>query len=72
MSRHKHYLSIWFFIGSLLLIYGVLIGASELYALSNPPAQKVVLYELHAGLWWGALLTVLGALYVIKFRPGKD
>lgn len=71
MSAEKHYISIWFFIGALLLVYGILIGAAEIYALSNPPEHRPVLFELHAGLWWGALLTVLGAFYVVKFRPGK-
>jgi len=22
-------------------------------------------------VWWGALLTALGVLYVVKFRPGR-
>jgi len=26
---------------------------------------------LHAPLWWGGTLLVLGVLYVIKFRPRK-
>ena len=65
-------LSIWFFIGALLLVYGVLITGAGLWELSNPPEHPVVRADLHAGIWWGALLLVLGAVYSIKFRPGKS
>ncbi len=64
-------ISIWFFIGALLLIYGVLILGTGLYEwLANRP-PNVVHADLHAGIWWGALLVVLGAIYTIRFAPGK-
>lgn len=63
-------LSIWFFIGVLLLAYGVLILGAGIYDLSSPP--QVVLANLHAGIWWGALLVILGAIYTIRFRPGRN
>jgi len=61
--------SIWFFIGALLLVYGVLILGAAL--LEGPSEHPVVLSKLHAGTWWGALLIVLGGIYVFKFMPGK-
>ncbi len=64
-------LSIWFFIGALLLAYGILILGAGLYELISPPAHPVVLGGLHAGIWWGVLLLVLGAIYTIRFAPGK-
>jgi hypothetical protein len=64
-------LTIWFFIGILLLTYGILILGSGIYELSNPPEHPVVLAELHAGIWWGALLTILGLIYTLKFKPGR-
>ena len=64
-------LSIWFFIGVLLLAYGFLILGSGLYELVSPPDHPVVLANLHAGIWWGALLIVLGAIYTSRFRPAK-
>ena len=60
-------ISIWFFIGLLLVIYGVLILGAGLYGLSHPP--NVVRADLHAGIWWGALLLILGTVYTVRFRP---
>jgi len=65
-------ISIWFFIGALLLVYGILICGAGIYDLVSPPEHPTIeLAGLHAGVWWGALLIVLGAIYTIKFAPGK-
>jgi hypothetical protein len=66
----KH-ISIWFFIGLLLAIYGVLIFGEGVYQYLTPPDKPVVLQELHSGIWWGALLLVIGVFYVIHFRPSR-
>lgn len=60
-------LSIWFFIGGLLAVYGALILAAGLAQISRPAA--VTLARLHAGVWWGGLLLALGLLYLALFRP---
>jgi hypothetical protein len=65
----EHGLPIWFFIGALLLVYGVLILGAGIAGLFHPP--HVVLAELHVGIWWGALLIVIGVFYVWTFRPGR-
>ena len=66
-------ISIWFFIGALLLVYGILILGAGLYELASPPPPelRVHLFYLHAGVWWGGLLIILGAVYTLKFRPRK-
>jgi hypothetical protein len=51
----------------MFLIYGILIFASGLAEWANPP--ETVLAELHAPVWWGALLILIGAGYVMAFRP---
>jgi hypothetical protein len=63
--------SIWFFIGILLLAYGVLILGAGIYDLSNPAAHPVVRSDLHAGIWWGVLLIVMGAVYSLRFSPRR-
>jgi hypothetical protein len=66
-------LSIWFFIGLLLSAYGVLILGSGLYEYFNPPAvQTVKLPELHAAIWWGAIVLVIGVVYTVKFKPRSN
>jgi hypothetical protein len=64
-------ISIWFFIGISLLVNGLLILGSGIYELLYPPQAPVVLFQLHASLWWGALLALLGAIYCVKFSPSS-
>ena len=65
---HEKTISVWFFIGVLLFIYGVLILGSGLYHV-GAPTPGVVLGELHVDIWWGALLVLIGAFYSWTFRP---
>ena len=70
MTEKHHIIPVWFFVGCLLLIYGVLIFISGLVEWSQPP--DTVLANLHAPVWWGGLLAVLGVVYCVVFRPGKN
>jgi hypothetical protein len=63
--------SIWFIIGLLLCVYGLMIFGAGIYTYFNPPVQPVVLNQLHAGIWWGLLLMVMGVFYTIRFLPKK-
>ncbi len=69
--QSKEPISIWFFIGISLLFNGVLILGAGLYQLAHPPAVPVVLFHLHAGIWWGALLLVAGLAYCIRYSPTR-
>lgn len=69
--HERHFISIWFFIGVLLTAYGLLIFGTGLYELASPPEHPVVLANLHAAIWWGAVLLILGAVYFIRFFPRK-
>ena len=69
MHAYKGMISIWFFIGSLLVVFGVLILGAGISEWSSPP--PTVLTELHAPVWWGALLLALGLFYCLKFRPKR-
>jgi hypothetical protein len=67
--QHHKMLPVWFFIGVLLLIYGVIILGVSIQRFSEP--STVVLSRLHAGLWGGILLIVLGSFYTLKFWPRR-
>ena len=70
--RFEREISIWFFIGVSLLVIGALVMGAGLYEWwIQPPAVPVVLYKLHANVWWGALLFVAGAVYCRHFRPAR-
>ena len=63
--------SIWWFAGILLLAYGIVIFSTGIWELGHPLANPPVLSNLHAPIWWGALLTIAGLVYTIGFRPRK-
>ena len=69
---HRHFISIWFFVGVLLTFYGAVITATGVYELTSPPAHPPVLGHLHAAVWWGAVLLIIGLFYTIRFFPRKD
>jgi hypothetical protein len=69
--RSGNSVSIWFFIGISLLVNGALIFGTGIFELVHPPEYRVVLYELHADIWWGGLLLLAGILYCYRFAPRK-
>lgn len=69
---HKHNVSIWFFNGVMLTLYGLMIGGYGVYELVSGRTPPVVLAHLHAPLWWGGGMLALGLLYCYKFLPRKD
>jgi hypothetical protein len=70
-------LSIWFFVGGLMLIYGLVLmpyGAYEWLG-NHPPANELLLplhmQNMHPTFWWGLGMTIFGAFYTLKFRPKR-
>lgn len=63
-------LPVWFFVGMLLAIYGALVLVSGLTEWASPP--PTVLAELHAPVWWGALLLIVGGAYTAVYWPRKN
>jgi hypothetical protein len=66
---HSSGISIWFFIGVLLTIYGAMILGYGLYELTLP---QMAVANYHASVWWGALLLAVGLFYGLRFRPGRN
>ena len=69
---HSGHISIWFFIGVLLTVYGAMIFGYGLYELATHQLANVVLADLHAPVWWGGLMLILGLFYGVRFRPGRN
>jgi hypothetical protein len=70
MSEKHHIIPVWFFVGLLLFVYGWMILISGLAEWSHP--SDTVLASLHAPVWWGSLLIILGSVYCLMFRPSKS
>jgi hypothetical protein len=59
---------IWYFVGLIVLVIGILVFCSGLYLLMNPPAVKTVLAETHPNLWWGGLMIIFGGGLYLNMR----
>lgn len=70
MTESKH-ISIWFFTGALVAVYGALILGAGIVQIFQPPQPPVVLENLHFGAWWGGILLVLGAAAAWRARPRR-
>jgi len=65
-------ISIWFFIGISLAVNGALVLLAGIHQLISPPANPhIVLFHLHANVWWGAIMLLVGLFYTIRFRPSR-
>ena len=62
-------LPVWFFIGVLLTVYGIIILATALVNFSKPTIA--VLANYHPGLYGGILLLLIGSGYTFWFWPGR-
>ena len=67
-------LSIWFFIGLSLAVNGAVILGRGIYELLYPPpeALQVVLANLHANIWWGAILLMVGLFFSLRYSPARE
>jgi hypothetical protein len=72
IMRSGESISIWFFIGISLLVNGLLIVAAGLYEWGHPPQNPVVLFHVHASIWWGGFLLLVGTLHCFRFAPWKQ
>jgi hypothetical protein len=69
MSRQSQMLPVWFFIGILLTIYGVIILFTAIADFSEP--TTAVLANYHPGIFAGILLLLIGGFYTFWFWPGR-
>jgi hypothetical protein len=69
--KHKHHemVPVWFFVGALLLTYGIIILVIGIKEFSHP--APVVLANYHASFWGGILLVILGGFYTVWFWPKR-
>ena len=72
MIHGRNMISIWFFIGLLVFIYGAIILGWGLVSGGHAATGRVIALEhLRADLWMGAFMTIAGAAYTLKFAPWR-
>jgi len=59
---------IWYFVGLILLIMGLVIFVNGIYQYLYPPATSTVLAKTHPDIWWGALMAIFGAVMFFSTR----
>ena len=70
MRERQPMLPVWFFIGLLLAIYGVIILVAGISDWTHSPS--VILGRYHPSVWGGILLLLIGGFYVLRFRPRRS
>lgn len=66
MQRH---FEVWFYIGVLLGLYGIMLTLAGVYQWVHPP--HTVLASKHATFWAGCVLLIVGGTYTITSWPAK-
>lgn len=67
MSKGQPMLPVWFFVGVLLTVYGVIILITSVLPYSHAATLPFARY--HAGIWGGIVLIIIGGFYTLKFWP---
>lgn len=60
-------LPVWFFVGIIFAIYGVIIFITGLTEISHPP--PTALSYIHPAIWWGAVIWAVGGFFIYRFGP---
>lgn len=71
MTEERKMKSIWYFVGIMLTVMGIIISLSGVYYVFFPNGTKTVLARLHPSIWWGMIMTVAGLLYYF-FNKNRD
>ncbi len=58
----KERVYIWAWVGAVLCTFGLIVLGTGLVQFSQPP--DTVLGNLHPRVWWGALMTVTGLVFI--------
>ena len=67
--EHHEMLPVWFFIGVLLLFYGMVVLVVGIRDYQHPP--PVVLARYHANFWGGIVLIAIGLAFTLGSRPRR-
>ncbi len=66
MQTEKKMRNIWFFVGWILLLIGLVELSAGIYNLYFPSGENIKLIDLHANIWWGIIIIIAGIVYLLK------
>jgi len=61
-------LPVWFWVGIVLITYGLIIIGSGIYYIFHPP--DTALPHLHPSLWWGGIMLTGGIIFLFIGKRG--
>ena len=62
---------IWYFVGLMLCVMGVIILISGIVDYSGTSTTKTVLSNLHPAIWWGAIMIIAGMIFYLSNRKAR-
>jgi hypothetical protein len=63
-------LPVWFFVGIIFVVYGVMILVTGLIEFSHPAHTE--LWQLHPAIWWGAVILAVGVFFSTRHRKRRE
>jgi len=60
--------TIWYFVGLILFVMGIIITISGIYSNIYPSEHKTVFGEYNPDIWWGLIMTAAGIIYLVASR----
>ncbi len=67
-AERKGMRPIWFFVGCLLTVIGLIVTGTGVYNWVSPPKAGTRLLELHTDLWWGLVILFFGLVLYFAHR----
>ena len=62
---------IWYFIGLMLSVMGLVIVITGMVNYASPENAKTALADLHPEFWWGAIMIVAGLIFLLANRKAS-
>ncbi|MCX7945125.1 MAG: hypothetical protein N2746_11520 [Deltaproteobacteria bacterium] len=71
METTKKMIPVWFWVGLMMVVYGILIVGIGVYYLVSPP-QGYAAKWTNPNLWWGLIMLVVGGVFMFLGRNKKE
>ena len=69
-AEKREMIPIWFWVGMVLGVYGIIITICGLYYLISPETRTAT-HAWNPSLWWGLIMLGAGAAFFFPSRPWK-